>query len=211
MPTAASPRTLTFFLGQCTGNAHLFLPLAFRLDEEQARLVLLEAWLRHNGCRFPHVRLSDYNNEARGVHAAVDIHPQERVLDVPLRLLITTEVASSSPLARRIAFKCVNFASRHTPLALYLLEEREKGVQSFWYPYLCSLPQEYGFMPAFFTEPELAWLRGSFALKKIAEQLQGFVDEYRLAVRSEPELARFSLQDFMWGRFGTFPDVRAAV
>lgn len=172
------------------------------LDDEYARLVVLENWLKLNGCSFPLLRLSKYSHEARGVHAAEDIPPDQRVLHVPLKLLITSETASLSPLARKIARLGVSFSSRHSTLALYLLEEREKGVESFWHPYLTSLPQEYDFMPAFYTEEELGWLQGSLALKKIAEQLKGFIEEYTLATRTAPELSRFSLQDFMWGRFG---------
>jgi len=59
----------------------------------------------------------------------------------------------------------VELRSKHSYLASYLLQEKHKGKESFWYPYLAVLPEKYANMPLFFDEDMLALLKGSQSSK----------------------------------------------
>jgi len=62
---------------------------------------------------------------------------------VPSHLVLSTENAARSELAPVLeAFP--NLTS-HQTLALFLMQESNKGRASAWYPYVCSLPRSYDF------------------------------------------------------------------
>lgn len=56
-------------------------------------------------------------------------------------------------------------------------------------------------MPIFFTSDELAYLKGSFTLGKIADRHAELKEEYESIVKSLPSYGtQFSLEDFVWAR-----------
>lgn len=71
-------------------------------------------------------------------------------------------------------------APKHTFLSLFLIEERWKGEESFWYPYLESLPKSLDSMPIFYSEEELGLLKGSPFLRKIANKKNELFKDYTL-------------------------------
>lgn len=167
---------------------------------DQERFERMQRWLKDGGARFPKLYLQYYGEDYRGVHCLTKVYTGDVVLYVPFKYIMTSEVARESPIGRKIIASKVELRSKHSFLASYLLVEKARGKDSFWYPYLECLPQKYANMPLFFDEPTLAHLEGSFCLQKIAERIDGLRQEYDNIRRAVPELNQFTLEEFVWAR-----------
>jgi histone-lysine N-methyltransferase SETD3 len=167
---------------------------------ESDRYVRLVQWLKEGGAKLPRLHLKYYSDDYRGVHALGDIQADEVVLYVPLRMIMTSEVARASPIGVQITQANIELRSKHSYLAAYLLEERAKGEASPWAPYINTLPTKFANVPLFFTEPELGWLQGSFTLNKIADRVESLAAEYDTLCRALPAFRAHSYADFVWAR-----------
>ena len=69
--------------------------------------------------------------------------------------------------------------SEHTWLALFLLNEKMKD-ESYWKPYLNSLPEHYNNFPHFFgKKTNLAKLKGSFIIDFIKSRKLDLLDDFK--------------------------------
>jgi len=157
-------------------------------------------WLREGGSFFPKLKFEYYDKDYRGIHAGESIGDEELIISIPQRFIMTTELARASEIGRRLATTGCIIRSKHSYLACYLLQERDRGQQSFWHPYIDCLPVDYKNMPINFDSDELAYLKGSFSLGKIHQRIQSLHEEYDCIISSVPEFARFSYEDFSWAR-----------
>jgi len=160
----------------------------------------LRDWLLEGGARFPSLYLKYYSEGYRGVHAATHVAPNTMVLYVPHKCIITSEVARASEIGCRITESHLVLRSKHTYLAAFLLQERDKGAGSFWHPYISILPARFSSVPLYFTDAELAWLEGSFTLGKIADRMESLQGEYDALRRAIPAFARWTFDEFVWAR-----------
>jgi len=168
--------------------------------QETDRWDRLIEWLRAGGARFPDIYLRYHSHEHRGVHARKDIPKNTTILYVPHSHIMTTELAKASEIGRRIQESGCSLRSTHTWLACYLLQEK-KNPNSFWKPYIDTLPQSYRNMPIYFTPEELAWLKGSFSLQKIEERIDDLKREWENLSRYVPEFVKqHSYDEFVWAR-----------
>jgi tetratricopeptide (TPR) repeat protein len=165
-------------LTQSAGSSEVSVPQAPATALESDKFDKLTAWLLEHGARFPSLYLKQYSSEHRGVHTLCRIAAGKIVLEVPLRCIMTTDLARASPVGRAIDRTSVELSSNHSYLACYLLEERAKGDASFWSPYINILPREYASMPVFFDEEDKGWLKGSLTLPKIDERRRELANEY---------------------------------
>lgn len=120
---------------------------------------LFIAGLIEGKSRFPALYLKYYSEDYRGVHAMTRVSKDEIVLEVPLSHIMTSEVAKASSIGQQLLASGVELNSTHSYLACYIIQERHNP-NSFWKPYLDVLPQGYRNMPIFFTQEELAYLKG---------------------------------------------------
>jgi histone-lysine N-methyltransferase SETD3 len=170
-----------------------------RALEDVAYNVMI-AWLCNGGARFPKLYLEYYGEEYRGVHVVQNIPPEEVIMEIPLKFIVTTELAKASDIGRKIEESRLTLSSQHSYLACYLLQEKKKEV-SFWDPYLRCLPKKYSNMPINFTEEEKEYLKGSFALDKMAARVESLQTEYNNICSSVPEFAEIaSYEEFVWAR-----------
>lgn len=63
---------------------------------------IFERWLVDNGALFPKLVLKDYGNEVRGVHSKDSILPEETIVSVPLKCLITVEMGRLTPIGKKV-------------------------------------------------------------------------------------------------------------
>eukprot|EP01083_Nonionella_stella_P066824 176305_1 len=157
-------------------------------------------WLIQGGAKFPKLFLKFYSPEYRAIHAMSRIEKDEDICYIPHDYIMTSDVAKSSEIGQKIISSKVDLRSKHSYLASYLLQEREKGSASKWHVYISILPRKFETIPLFFTEKQREALIGSIALKKIDDRLESLRLEYESLCGAVPEFARFSLSDFIWAR-----------
>ena len=159
----------------------------------------LLGWLKQGGAKFSKLELRYYTVDYRGVHARSRLERDEIILSVPLPLIMTSDVAKASTIGQRIRSSGCQLRSSHSWLACLLLQERNNP-DSFYAPYLNTLPQHYRNMPIFFDKEELKELTGSFSLKMIEDRKISLKAEYDNIVRSIPEFAKYHHLEFFWAR-----------
>jgi len=157
-------------------------------------------WLSAGGAKFPKFYLKFYSPEYRAIHALKRIEKDEDILYIPHDCIMTSDVAKASVMGRAIQASAVDLRSKHSYLASYLLQEREKGARSKWHYYIVTLPRKFETIPLFFDDAQRAELKGSIAIKKIDDRLESLRMEYEALCGAVPEFVRFSLQDFIWAR-----------
>jgi histone-lysine N-methyltransferase SETD3 len=168
--------------------------------EAQQPLVHFLRWIEQGGGRLSNIHIVPLEGGERGVFALGDIAPQQQILQLPLRYLMSLEEARGSELGRSIA-PHIPSEDTFTYLAVFLLQERERGEASFWKPFLDILPQAYPTHPFFFQEHELALLEGSFTLVRREAQRQQLTALYEHLSQHAPGFARFTFEDFLWAYF----------
>ena len=160
-------------------------------------LCRLTDWLERKGARFSSLCLCTYDDGERGAHAREPIRKGEVVLEVPLRLILTGQAAWLSAIGRQIEASSTKRRSSHLYLAAYVLQEKY-AADSFWAPYIETLPRSFPQVPLFFGPEELALLEGSLILEKIGERRSALVEEYEDLCRSVPGFTRFTQDEFLW-------------
>jgi histone-lysine N-methyltransferase SETD3 len=157
----------------------------------------LTEWLESKGARLSNLRLCSYANGERGLHAQAPIQKGDIVLEVPLRLILTEQVAMASAIGRQIEASGMTRLSSQSYLAACVLQEKY-APESFWAPYIAALPVSFPQGPLFFTRDDLALLEGSFLLTKIAKRRSALVEEYQNLFQCARGFERFTLDEFLW-------------
>jgi hypothetical protein len=158
-------------------------------------------WLDAHGAIYYKLKVQQHTDTYRSVVSNDTIDRHERIMMIPHKLLITLEKARDNGTTNQICDDIID--CEHTFFATYLLEEKEKGADSFWYPYISTLPQTYKNMAVFFDDDQMRLLRGSFTVKKILFRRETLKRDYENICRACPDFERFSLEDFIWGRMAT--------
>jgi len=157
----------------------------------------LTEWLESKGARLSNLCLRTYDNGERGVHARAPLQKGQIVLEVPLRLILTEQVAWGSAIGRQIETSGMTQVSRQSYLVACLLQEKYAS-DSFWAPYIATLPVSFPQGPLFFTPEDLTLLEGSFLLAKIDKRQSAFAEEYQNLCRCVLGFDRFSWEEFLW-------------
>lgn len=181
-------------------------------DEEKARqrrnLACCERlvdWMQANGAVLNKVKVHYFSKFYRGIvtekETEVGPHQQvnERLLFVPRRLLLTYEDSMECGLVKHAVDSGLLQklkSTSHTPLAIFLLVENEKGDESFFAPYIRTFPEKVEGLPIDFEEEELAQLEVSPILETIRKRKQNLLADYELLQRELPSFDRFSFADF---------------
>jgi histone-lysine N-methyltransferase SETD3 len=168
-------------------------------NPEKDKFHIMIEWLRAGNAKFPYLSLQYYDEDYRGVHAVTRIPTDAIVLEVPLPLIMTSDVAKESEIGKKVINSGVKLRSTHSYLACYLCQEKNRK-NSYWTPYINILPVNYRNMPIFFDEDELKYLRGSFSLKKIADRKEDLLAEYENICKNVPDFKVYTYKEFVWAR-----------
>ena len=95
-------------------------------NPDSDRFAVMVNWLRQAGARFPKLYLQWYSEDYRGVHCLTKIPSEDIILFVPFSAIMTSQVAMDSELGQLIVQSRVELRSKHSYLASYLLQEKEK-------------------------------------------------------------------------------------
>lgn len=143
------------------------------------------AGLRQPG---PSLRLSVFPNIGRGLMALSTLKPNDVLISIPLRFMITREKVENSLKSDR-----TNELTTHHLISVFLLRELDKGSNSFWLPYLKTLPDSFD-VPFFCSSTEIDSTPFYVKQKCLAQQkivLSAF-EKVRLTLNINLDLQRFS-------------------
>ena len=115
------------------------------------------------------------------------------------RYILTTEDAKHSEICKAIRKSKYETRSGHTWLAAYLCQEKYNP-NSFWKPYIDTLPQTYDNIPIYFPELYKKMLKGSYSLEMAFNRKLDLRAEYEGLTQTCPLFRKYSFKDFMWGR-----------
>lgn len=151
-------------------------------------------WLEENGAVFPAAQLH-LEEGMREMRAKGPIRQGELVMHIPRSLVVTADNLRTTPIGDLLRKgNCeLSFRSR---IALFLLMTRRDG--GFFQPYVDVLPEDMSYMPTFFSETELACLKGTASLRKIKDQIASLRREYRQVSDLLPPGLAFSEQEYAW-------------
>ncbi|GAB5369197.1 hypothetical protein AAMO2058_001384800 [Amorphochlora amoebiformis] len=167
----------------------------------------LKAWLINGGAEFVEgLEIKEYGAEVRGIEAGVDIHPGQPVVWIPEDYILTDVFASQSDIGQAVMrARGSEIGSNDTQYCLqaYLLQEKAKGSDSFWWPYIQTLPRNFYSHPLTWHKSEKKILMGSLSLKYINRILYQLQEDYNLLIRKIEGFERFSFKDFVWAHLVT--------
>ena len=169
-------------------------------DRKQTDAVL--QWMTESGADIPHLIFEQLAQDYRGVCLKENVPRGQYIARIPADLLLTTDTAYASPIGQRIQ-ALVQPPGTHFELssqvyiAAMILEERSKGGQSYWSPYIAMLPKSYSCMPVNFTPDELCYLQGSSVLAIAQKRREDYIKEYDLLKHL---LSQHTLEDYIWAR-----------
>ncbi|CAI2360645.1 unnamed protein product [Moneuplotes crassus] len=168
-------------------------------NPHKQRFNRLETWLKEGGSKYEKLKIRFYNPIYRGVHAAKKIRAGEEILLIPKEQIITLEMAEESPIGAKMMYHNVKpklLSPKHGFLATYILQERLKGEESPFHPFIDILPKTFENFPIFFTEEERAYLEGSPFLAQVLEKIEDIKTDYDLICSVVPEYSQFTLNEF---------------
>ncbi|XP_057665792.1 SET domain-containing protein 4 isoform X1 [Diorhabda carinulata] len=126
----------------------------------EEHLVSLQKWMSNKGWK-NHKKLSLklFPETGRGISSKITVGANEVLLSIPMNIMITyTTVKLDIPVK--------NIFTIHESLALFLINEKEKGINSYWTDYINSLPEKL---------PPLTWLANE-------EEIELFPSDIKLNV-----------------------------
>ncbi|XP_063295481.1 actin-histidine N-methyltransferase [Pelobates fuscus] len=167
---------------------------------------LLE-WASENGASTDGFELAEFPDEGFGLKATREIKAEELFLWVPRKLLMTVESAKNSVLGSLHSQDRILQAMGNITLAFHLLCERADP-NSFWLPYIKTLPSEYD-TPLYFEEDEIQYLQSTQAILDVFSQYKNTARQYAYfykVIQTHPNASKLPLKDAF-----TFDDYRWAV
>ncbi|KQK77557.1 histone-lysine N-methyltransferase setd3 [Amazona aestiva] len=155
----------------------------------------LMKWATENGASTEGFEIANFEEEGFGLKATREIKAEELFLWVPRKLLMTVESAKNSVLDRILQ------AMGNITLAFHLLCERANP-NSFWLPYIQTLPSEYD-TPLYFEEDEVQYLQSTQAIHDVFSQYKNTARQYAYFYRviqtsKLPLKDSFTYDDYRW-------------
>ncbi|KAJ3245603.1 hypothetical protein HDU78_008940 [Chytriomyces hyalinus] len=168
---------------------------------------VVSSWLADHGAAFPMMEMVTYGDydEYRGVQASQNIKENDVIMSIPEQFMLTERLAMLSDIGKRVHAALPDIYTEdedHLYLAVYLLDERSKGKDSFWHKYLVTLPTDFTNMAAHWGEKEIETLKESnlyhdiyhsdvTELKEAYHTLCGAVADF---------CVKHSYDDYIWAR-----------
>jgi protein-histidine N-methyltransferase len=156
-------------------------------------------WVVENGGSVAPIGLHKNKDSERGVHALRSIQSGQVVAEIPRRCMVTLDTVRNYDCGRSVMDGWPDASSKQIYLAVFLLEQRLKA-NSWWSPYLDSIPKQHDNFPLFYNERDLQLLAGSSIPLAVAKRRAAYAKEFSRVMELAPALSCFSLADYMWAR-----------
>lgn len=140
-----------------------------------------------------------YGKNSRGLHAAVDLKPNETVASVPLSLAITADTVAESSLGQKIIASGMLNKLWQAFVFTTILVLKEKHRRSTTYrPWTETLPDDASDYPGLFNAGERTWLQGSNTLVAVHRESLLLLKVYNLIVALSPDFGRaYHFEEFL--------------
>jgi histone-lysine N-methyltransferase SETD3 len=92
-------------------------------------------------------------------------------------------MAEESPIGTKMMYhnlKSKLLSPKHGFLTTYILQEKKKGEDSEFFPFIDILPKSFENFPIFFTPEEKEWLKGSPFLDQVEEKIEDIKTDFDL-------------------------------
>lgn len=160
-------------------------------------------WLKENGATFPDLYFKEYGGGERGVHSTTAIPEGKQVVKIPLRLLITEDLAQTCPYAKAFNQRPSSsdiYAPHLALITLYMLDTLEDPDHLFA-PYYDILPRDVSNFPHFWGKKDRRLLENSEILGEVDQRLERFLKDYDQLSDILPGFSdRFTAGDYLWLR-----------
>ncbi|XP_037359821.1 actin-histidine N-methyltransferase isoform X2 [Talpa occidentalis] len=153
----------------------------------------LMKWASENGASVEGFEMVNFKEESFGLRATRDIKAEELFLWVPRKLLMTVESAKNSVLGPLYSQDRILQAMGNITLAFHLLCERADP-NSFWQPYIQTLPSEYD-TPLYFEEDEVRYLQSTQAIHDVFSQYKNTARQYAYFYKVIQITTGYNLED----------------
>uniref|UniRef100_A0A7N5P3P2 protein-histidine N-methyltransferase n=1 Tax=Ailuropoda melanoleuca TaxID=9646 RepID=A0A7N5P3P2_AILME len=153
----------------------------------------LMKWASENGASVEGFEMVNFKEEGFGLRATRDIKAEELFLWVPRKLLMTVESAKNSVLGPLYSQDRILQAMGNITLAFHLLCERADP-NSFWQPYIQTLPSEYD-TPLYFEEEEVRDLQCTQAIHDVFSQYKNTARQYAYFYKVIQITTGYNLED----------------
>lgn len=133
-------------------------------------------WLKDNGVDHSLIAIEEFPGYGYGLKATADIKKDDLLLSIPRKIIMSVESARNSQMGPLIEEDQILRAMPNVVLVMYLLNE-SKNPNSFWQPYIKSLPSTYN-TTLYFSLEELKLLKGSPVLTDALNHFQSIARQY---------------------------------
>lgn len=128
------------------------------LDNEHA-IISLRKWMKSQHWKNQtSLKLREFEVTGRGVFSTKNFAPEDTLIQVPYKLLITLNTIHESALPDALNLNERTKLKFQDLLILFLILERFKGCDSKWHAYIESLPQEPPWLPLKLPERDVEML-----------------------------------------------------
>lgn len=135
------------------------------------------------------MKVSSRGGTDRFLMAEKNISKGSKFMTIPMSLCPTLYIALSTPTGQLLQAKGIEGKSKDQFfMCVYLLEEKLKGRDSFWYPWIESLPDNTDNFPHFYGPEDLVWLQNTSIL--------GTLEDNHIKYKSDYEFLGSLLTDF---------------
>ncbi|KAJ3126942.1 hypothetical protein HK098_006982 [Nowakowskiella sp. JEL0407] len=135
-----------------------------------------EVWLQKKGCKFPKLTLKPSEGKGLGVFAKDNIQTEELIASVP-KICIMTANDADDRLKRLFSTDPLLSTVPSLSLALTLISELLKGVESKWCEYIKILPRKFS-IPLVFEPEDVVDLKGSIIFGDVIRDLKSNLRHY---------------------------------
>ena len=163
------------------------------------KFVILRKWVLDNGGNLDLIKVNYQTNDNREILSSNNILMDDKILRIPLKCLITTELGKETNIGKEVLEKDIKLFSNHNWITFVLLETfRDKD--SYFYSYVDIMPKEFNNVPINFSEYYIKKLSGSQCIENIDNKRKSLMVDYVNLKKNIDSFRNYNYNDYVWAR-----------